>query len=190
MRGKMLAHIDYERQLRTYIAAHGVHAEHLAFATSCHSVAEAAEAVGATPQDFVKTVCMLSKSGLVVAVIVKGEDRADRSAAQKLLGIGKLNVTSPEEMLAKTGYPAGGTPPFGFDAHFLVDERVLDMPVVLAGGGSAFALVRIAPAELLRVNGATVARVRMAPATTGHAVGGPKSSATAATTPLSASGQT
>jgi Cys-tRNA(Pro)/Cys-tRNA(Cys) deacylase len=157
----MSSHADYERQLQTCITEHAVRAEHLVFANSCHSVAEAAEAAGATAQDFVKTVCMLSKSGQVVAVIVKGDDRADRSAAQNRLAIGKLSIASPAEMLEKTGYPAGGTPPFGFEAHFLVDDRVLDMPVVYAGGGSEFALVRIAPAELLRVNGGTVATVRV-----------------------------
>lgn len=157
----MTAHADYERQLQAYIATHGVQAEHLVFAASCHSVAEAAEAAGVTPQDFVKTICMLSKSGQVVAVIVKGEDRADRSAAQRLLNIGKLSIASPAEMLDKTGYPAGGTPPFGFNAHFLVDERVLEMPVVYAGGGSEFALVRITPAELLRANGGMVGTVRV-----------------------------
>jgi prolyl-tRNA editing enzyme YbaK/EbsC (Cys-tRNA(Pro) deacylase) len=63
-------------------------------------------------------------------------------------------------MLAKTGYPAGGTPPFGFDAIFLMDERVYEKPVVYGGGGSDRALIRIAPAEMQRVNGARVAVVR------------------------------
>ena len=161
MRDTMTAHADYERKLQTFIATHSVQAEHLVFATSCHSVAEAAEAAGVTPQDFVKTICMLSKLGQVVAVIVKGVDRADRSAAQKLLGNGKLSLASPADMLEKTGFPAGGTPPFGFAATFLVDERVLEMPVVYAGGGSEFSLVRIAPAELLRANGGAVATVRV-----------------------------
>jgi prolyl-tRNA editing enzyme YbaK/EbsC (Cys-tRNA(Pro) deacylase) len=94
--------------------------------------------------------------------IVKGEDRADRSAVQQWLGLTKLSIASPEMMLAKTGYPAGGTPPFGFDATFLMDERVFERSVVYGGGGSDRALIRIAPAEVQRVNGAQVAMIRKA----------------------------
>jgi len=63
-------------------------------------------------------------------------------------------------MLEKTGYPAGGTPPFGFDATFLMDERVFEKAIVFGGGGSDRALIRIAPAEMQRVNGAKVAAIR------------------------------
>lgn len=64
-------------------------------------------------------------------------------------------------MLAKTGYPAGGTPPFGFAATFLMDERVFERDFVYAGGGSEHGLIKITPRELQRVNGARVAKIRM-----------------------------
>lgn len=103
---------------------------------------------------------MVAKDGRVVVAIVKGEDRADRSAVQRLLGLTKLSIASPEVMLAKTGYPAGGTPPFGFDATFVMDERVFEKEIVFAGGGSDRALIRIAPHEMQRTNGAQVAIIR------------------------------
>ncbi len=149
----------YEDRLKAYIAEHGIQCEHLVFERSTHSVAEAAEAAGATPQDLVKSVCMLTRDGRVVVAIVKGEDRADRQALQALLGLGKLSIASPQAMLEKTGYPAGGTPPFGFDAAFVMDERVFEAAVVYAGGGSDRALIRIAPGELQRVNGARIAAI-------------------------------
>ncbi len=126
----------YEARLRARMQAQRMRAQHLTFDQSCHSVAEAALAAGVTEQDFVKTICLSSKAGRVVAIVVNGEDRANRQAAQQALGLGKLSIASPREMLVRTGYPAGGTPPFGFDAVFLIDERVLEMSVVYAGGGS------------------------------------------------------
>ena len=63
-------------------------------------------------------------------------------------------------MLRHTGYPAGGTPPFGFEACFLVDERVMEAARVYGGGGSDHALIRIAPAEMLRANCGQVAVLR------------------------------
>lgn len=151
---------EYHERLRAFIDTHPVECGHLIFEQSTHSVAEAAEAAGVTSEDFIKSVCMVTKDGRMVVAIVKGEDRADRSAVQRLLGLSKLSIASPEIMLAKTGYPAGGTPPFGFDATFVMDERVFEKAVVYAGGGSDRALIRIAPREMQRVNGARVATIR------------------------------
>lgn len=155
--------LDYERKLLDFVRERAVHCEHVVFAQSTHSVAEAAEAAGARPQDFVKSICLVSKGGRVVVAIVKGEDRADRQAVQRLLDIGKLSIASPADMLERTGYPAGGTPPFGFEAEFVVDERVLECAAVYAGGGSPRSLVRIAPSEMLRVNGGRIARIAACP---------------------------
>ncbi len=150
----------HEEKLKQFISANHMQAEHLTFAQSTHSVAEAAQAVGATAQDFVKSICLISKTGQMVVAVVKGEDRADRGAVQRLLNLAKLSIASPTEMLEKTGYPAGGTPPFGFDALFVMDERVFEKPMVYAGGGSEQSLIRVAPEELKRVNGAQVGVIR------------------------------
>lgn len=154
----------FEDKLAAYIATHRIEVEHLRFEVSCHSVAEAAKAAGVTAADFIKTICMRTKDGRMVAVIVKGEDRADRAAVQALLDIGKLSIASPDDMLARTGYPAGGTPPFGFDAQFVIDERVFETTLVFGGGGSEYALIRATPDALRAANGAQVAAVRVKPA--------------------------
>lgn len=153
-------------RLIEFIRANDIRAEHLIFAQSTHSVAEAAAAANATPEDFVKSICFVNKAGQIIVAIVKGEDRADRvavqrAAVQQMLDLSKLSIASPELMLEKTGYPAGGTPPFGFEATFLMDERVFEREFVYAGGGSEVSLIKIAPAELQRVNGARVAKIRM-----------------------------
>ena len=146
-------------RLRAWMDARGVAAEHLVFGRSTHTVAEAAEAAGAPVEDFVKSICMLTEAGGLAVAVVRGEDRASTTRVGALLAAA-VRLATPDEMLARTGYPAGGTPPFGFDAAFLVDDRVMARGVVYAGGGSDRALVRVAPAELLRANGGRVARVR------------------------------
>lgn len=148
----------YAARLAAWIGARGIDAEHRTFAASTHSVGEAATAVGAGADDFVKSICMLAGEALLVA-IVKGEDRASTTRVSAFVGAA-ARLATPDEMLARTGYPAGGTPPFGFEARFLVDERVMERERVWAGGGSDRALVRVAPREMLRANGGTLARVR------------------------------
>lgn len=151
----------FEARLREHLERAAIEAEHLVFSASCHSVKEAADAAGAPVEAIVKSVCLLTSEGRLVVAVVKGEDRVSPAAvAQAVQHAGAVRLARPMEMLARTAYPAGGTPPFGSDATFLVDERVLERDVVYAGGGSSRALVRVAPRELLRANGGRVARVR------------------------------
>ena len=56
----------YHDKLLAYIADHHIACNHLLFEQSTHSVAEAAEAAGVTPQDFIKSICMITKDGRVM----------------------------------------------------------------------------------------------------------------------------
>jgi len=151
---------EHEAKLRKYIDDNGIQCEHLLFEKSCHSVREAARTANAEPEDFVKSICMIGPKEARIVAIVKGEDGASTSRVAKALGAVRTRIASPEEMLEKTGYPVGGTPPFGFAATFLVDPRVMEKEQVYAGGGSDRSLVRISPAEMVKANGGRVVRVR------------------------------
>ena len=150
----------YEHKLKQFIAGGGIEAEHFSFEQSCHSVAEAAAVVGTSPENFVKNICMTDAQGKVIVAIVKGEDRASTSRVTKVLQTDQVRTMTPDEMLAKTGYPCGGTPSFGFAATFLIDPRVMQKDEVYTGGGSETALVRVSPRALLQANGGRVVRVR------------------------------
>ena len=151
---------QYEEKLRTYIKEHEIDAELLTFNQSTHSVADAAAAVGAEPEDFVKSIAMIGPEDQLIIAIVKGEHRASTSRVSKALKIERPRVAEPDEMLEKSGYPVGGTPAFGYDAIFLIDPKVLEKDKVYSGGGSEMALTLMSPEEMQRVNGAKVARVR------------------------------
>ena len=151
---------EYEEKLKMIIEERGIDAEHLSFDTYCRTVAEAARTVGAQPEDFVKSICMVDGDGGVIVAIVKGEDRASTSQVARALGIERPRVASPDEIMGLTGFPVGGTPGFGFDARFLVDPRVLEKERVYLGGGSECALVNMPTRELVRANGGRVVRVR------------------------------
>jgi len=149
--------IDCEEKLKQFIKDNNVQAKHIHFSTSVHTVEEAAREANAEPDDFVKSICMIGEQAIVA--IVLGTDRASIERVGKVVGK-RPHVASPEEALIATGYPVGGTPPFGYDAIFIVDESVLSKDIVYAGGGSPQALIRISPQEILRINSAKIARVR------------------------------
>ncbi len=150
----------YEEKLRHFMEAHQIEAEHLCFEESCHSVAEAARAAQTTPDALIKSICMIDGDGKLIVAIVKGEDRVSAARVGAALGTPSPRMATPEEMLVRTGYPCGGTPPFGFAATFLVDPRVFELEMLYAGGGSERALIRITPQELQRVNGALISPIK------------------------------
>jgi prolyl-tRNA editing enzyme YbaK/EbsC (Cys-tRNA(Pro) deacylase) len=150
----------FEEKLRLFMATKGVAGEHRVFSESCHSVAEAAAAVGGNPEDLVKNVCLMDENSRFIVAIVKGEDRASTSRVAQALGARKVRTASPAEVLERTGYPAGGTPSFGYEAIFLIDPKVLEKEKVYTGGGSENALVLIAPPEIQRANQGRIVRIR------------------------------
>ena len=152
--------MDYFEKLDSFIRKNQVECQHIRFEKSCHSVREAAAAASAKEDDFVKNVCMTDSSGELIVAIVKGEDRASSRRIGKVLGMHPPKMASPEAMLEKSGYPAGGIPSFGYPARFLLDERVMEKEFVYCGGGSEDALVKISPRELLKWNEAIVTRIR------------------------------
>ncbi len=150
----------YEDKLRGFVAENGIQAEVISFAQSTHSVEEAADAVGADPEDFVKSICMVTMGDKLVVAIVKGEHRASTSRVAQAWGIPKPRVAKPDEILELTGYPVGGTPAFGYEATFLMDPKVLEKEKVYSGGGSGNALTYMSTEEMKRVSAAQMARVR------------------------------
>lgn len=151
----------FEQRIKDFIDENSVQAEHHHFEDSCHSVQEAARAARADPLDFIKSIVMVSGDSRLIVAIVKGEDRASTKRVARTLDLDERPGTaSPEEILDRTGYPCGGVPPFGFDAEFLVDPRVMEKEFIWSGGGSEHSLVRVSPQEMVRANHGRIVRVR------------------------------
>jgi Cys-tRNA(Pro)/Cys-tRNA(Cys) deacylase len=149
----------YEDKLREYMTDKSIEAEHLSFSQSCHSVNDAAKAAGAPVDDFVKNICLIDVKGNPIVAIVMGEDRVSMTKVGNVLGLDKPRTMTPEEILEKTGYPCGGTPSFGYEAIFLIDEKVMAKGFVYTGGGSQNSLVKISPKEMQKANRAKVEKI-------------------------------
>ncbi len=150
---------DYENKLISWIRNNNINCEHLKFNESCHSVSQAAKAVNANDNDFVKSICLIDNDGKLIVAIVKGESRANLKFVNKELNVDKIRTAKPDEMLLMTGYPCGGTPPFGYNAKFLIDKKVLEKKEVYAGGGSEKSLIKISVEELIKANNGKVCEI-------------------------------
>ncbi|MDO8428590.1 MAG: YbaK/EbsC family protein [Candidatus Diapherotrites archaeon] len=145
---------SFEKKFAYFLSSNKVDCQHLIFAQICHSVEEAARTANAKVEDFVKNICLLNENSDLIVCIIAGEKRLDLKKVVQLTGFKKLRFATGLEILEKTGYPVGGTPSFGFDAQFFIDQTVFEHDLVYSGGGSEFSLVKISPSEIKRINNA------------------------------------
>ncbi len=151
---------NYEEKLKKFLQKNNIKGEHLHFEESVHTVEDACREANAQPDDFVKTICMITNDGKVICALVLGSYRASTERVAKALNTERPQVATPEQALEKTGYLVGGTPPFGYKATFLIDTKVMEKETVYVGGGTPNALVKISPKEVQRINQGIIVRVR------------------------------
>ena len=141
-----------QEALDAQIVAPGVHMP---------TVDAAAAAMSVAPERIVKSILFQAPAGRCVMVVACGNARVDVTRVEGLTGIAGLKLAPPDVVLAKTGYPAGGTPPVGHRERFpvVVDTRVAAQVWGYAGGGRPELLVKIRAADIIRLTDATVADV-------------------------------
>jgi Cys-tRNA(Pro)/Cys-tRNA(Cys) deacylase len=155
--GAAHAPLDLARELATL----GLDAEIVAPGVPMPTVDAAATAMRVAPERIFKSVLFQSTDGACVMAVASGRGRIDAKRLASLAGTTRLRLAPPEVVLAVTGYPAGGTPPVGHRARFpvFVDTGVAGQDWGWAGGGREELLVRIAPADIVRLTGATIAEL-------------------------------
>lgn len=153
--------------LNAYIRTNDIAAE-LVFAPSeTPTVTLAARAMGCAEDQIVKSVLFLIKRGEQVdtaLIMTNGMAQIDFRKLAGVFGVGRkrIRLASADVVLARTGYPAGGVPPFGFEVPIatFVDRGVFEQLFVYAGGGDDKTLLRMTTAELVRVTGARIIDAR------------------------------
>jgi Cys-tRNA(Pro) deacylase len=140
--------------LARWIEENAIQADLIKLSVRTRTVEDAAQAVGTSPSQIVKTLLFLINGEPVVAITC-GTSRIDRRTIAAHFGVGRKRVklADAEAVLEVTGYPVGAVPPFGLRQQIqtLIDPRVLEHAEVYAGGGAIDSLLRISPTEIVRV---------------------------------------
>lgn len=121
---------------------------------------EAAEVLGVEPEQVFKTLLATVDGTLTVAVVpVTG--KLDLKALAQATGGKKAAMADPAAAERATGYVVGGISPLGQkSAHpTVVDETVWLFDTVFVSGGRRGLDVELAPDDLVRLTGATVADI-------------------------------
>lgn len=151
--GSTLTSID----LQQFIDRQRIEATILYLDEHTPTVPDAARALEVEPDQIIKSLVFKVRQEPCL-VINNGTARVDRSKLAARLGVGKKQVkfASADEALAITGYVVGSMPPFGHRQKLttFVDPEVTGFEVIFGGGGDVNAMLRLAPAELLRATAA------------------------------------
>ena len=126
---------------------------------SARTAEGAAAAVGCAVDQIAKSIIFRGEaSGHVVLFLTAGGNRVDPAKAAALAGqpLGKADA---DLVRAETGFAIGGVAPVGHlnRIRAWLDPRLLDFDRVWAAAGTPRHVFAIAPADLLRLTGATTA---------------------------------
>jgi prolyl-tRNA editing enzyme YbaK/EbsC (Cys-tRNA(Pro) deacylase) len=117
---------------------------------------EAANAAGCELSQIVKSLVLLCDGDPVLA-LVPGDRRLDVEKARRAAAAATARLATADEVKQLTGFAPGSVAPFPLPAvpRVLIERTLLAHPAVWAGGGSSKHMVRLQPAELVRLTRAT-----------------------------------
>lgn len=147
--------------LLAYLERHGYPAKLLQPGVPMPTVPAAAAAIGVAPEQILKSLLFVSDDGACVLAIAAGTGKINRSRLAAYCGVRKLTLADAATVRRVTGYPVGGVAPVGHvePLRVVIDDRVMGLGVAFGGGGAEELLLEIAPADIQRLTGATVADI-------------------------------
>ncbi|MDX3074896.1 YbaK/EbsC family protein [Streptomyces sp. MI02-7b] len=135
------------------------------FPDATRTAAQAAEAIGCELSQIVKSL-IFQADGAPVLVLMDGASRVDVELVRAELGATAVRHADADLVRETTGYAIGGVPPFGHRTRttVLADRQLLRHETVWAAAGTPHTVFPMAPGDLVRHAGATLADVRERPA--------------------------
>jgi prolyl-tRNA editing enzyme YbaK/EbsC (Cys-tRNA(Pro) deacylase) len=119
------------------------------------------ERYGVAPEDSANTIIVVGKGEprVYVACVVLATTKLDvNGVVRRRLGVKRASFASADETADLTGMMIGGVTPFALPTglRLWIDDRVMQRPAVVVGGGSRSLKVRVTPAVLASMSGAEV----------------------------------
>ncbi|MBS3051795.1 MAG: YbaK/EbsC family protein [Candidatus Aenigmarchaeota archaeon] len=148
-----------EEKIINFIKNNKIRAGHIKFDNSVHSVQDVLKFTNIKLDEISKSIVFKNDKEIIVGVVL-ARYRVSSTRIGKLLNIEPPTICDSAEAFEKTGYPVGGMPCFGYDAIFVLDDKLKEVNHIYTGGGSEFSLVKISIDELKRVNKFIVGNIR------------------------------
>ncbi|HEX4709234.1 Cys-tRNA(Pro) deacylase [Phenylobacterium sp.] len=121
---------------------------------------QAAEALGAPPAEVLKTL-IVKADGKPACVVLASDREVSMKKLASALGAKTAEMAAPADAERITGYRVGGVSPFGQKKHLptVIDAASAALSQAYVNGGQRGLQVRLAPSDMVRLLGATVAPI-------------------------------
>lgn len=122
---------------------------------------EAAEKLGVSPNRLFKTLIAQIDGKQLVMTLIPVAARLDLKKLAALMKGKKAELAAPAAAERATGYVVGGISPFGQKRRLpaVIDESTLGLETVHVSAGRRGLEIALAPADLVRLAGATVVAI-------------------------------
>lgn len=131
--------VDFTDHLYTYVDKGGT--------------AVSARELGVDEHCVIKTLVMEDEQRTPLIILMHGDRQVSTRELARVMGVKQVTPCTPETAQRHTGYLVGGTSPFGTRRSMPVymEESIAELPELIINGGKRGYLVRMKPAELIRV---------------------------------------
>jgi len=102
-------------------------------------------------EQIVKSIVLVDSNDAPLLVILPAKNRISYRKIKTFLGVKDVRLANEREVLAYSGYPVGGVPPFNLLRRALVDQEVLKNPTAIAGGGDINKLVELHTKDIIEI---------------------------------------
>jgi prolyl-tRNA editing enzyme YbaK/EbsC (Cys-tRNA(Pro) deacylase) len=147
-------------RVRAALINAGLHPEIRQFAESTRTAQEAANALGISVAQIVKSLLFMSGERPVLA-LVSGSNHLDTAKLSQLTGA-EIRKADAATVRQATGYAIGGVPPVGFPSRIqtYIDADLLQYEELWAAAGTPNHVFRTTPTELTTLTQATRADLK------------------------------
>jgi Cys-tRNA(Pro) deacylase len=153
---KKATHVS-ETPATQFLREHGVSfTEHVYEYVEYGGTAESSRQLGVPEAEVIKTLVMQDERAQPLIVLMHGDKQVSTKNLARQIGAKSVEPCKPEVAQRHSGYPVGGTSPFGTRKPMpvYVEETALALPRICINGGRRGYLVGIAPSVLTRLLGA------------------------------------
>lgn len=145
----------YSKVLGEFLSSHKIWHHFIEFDEPVKTVEQAARKVDI--KLIAKSIVLVDSDGKPLVAILPAENRISYKKVKTLLSVKDVRLADENEVLAYSGYPVGGVPPFNNITRAFIDPQTLKNKRIIAGGGDVDKLVELESQDILEFLKPTVA---------------------------------
>lgn len=151
------------QRVQNMLKERGFSAQVVELPDSTRTAVEAANAIGCTVAQIVKSLIFRGKqSDTAILAVASGTNRVDEKRLRELAGE-TIEKASADFVRQHTGFAIGGVPPLGHSQPLktFIDEDLLQYDEIWAAAGTPHAVFQLTPKDLQTMTGGQVVSLRV-----------------------------